>query len=73
MKNYAFTTMYITATLHTFKRQLKTYMFHFGCRRTEGTFTIAQRCCGVYRDTKLPTYLLTYLYSTKVGIGTALI
>ena len=36
---------------------------HLMCWRTEGTFTTARRCCGVFvilaPDTKLHTYLLT--------------
>ena len=37
---------------------------HLTCWRTEGTFTAARRCCGVFvilaPDIKLQTYLLTY-------------
>ena len=56
-------------TLHTFKRQLKAYLFHIMCWRIEGTFTTARRCCDVFvilaPDTKLQTYLLTYLHIPK--------
>jgi len=46
---------------------------HLMCWRTEGTFTTAGRCCGVFvilaPDVKLQTYLLTYvlLHSTSAA------
>jgi len=57
-------------TLHTFKRQLKAYLFHM-CWWTEGTITTARRCCGVFvivaPDTQLHTYLLTYRESISLS------
>jgi len=42
---------------------------HLMCRRTEVTFTTARRCCDVSvipaPDTKLQTYLLTYLHCER--------
>jgi len=44
------------------------------CRQTEGTFTTARRCCGVFRDSgggyktaDLLTYLISILTAAVLG------
>jgi len=60
--------------LHTFKRQLKAYLFHiWRAGWTEGRSITARRCCGVFRDpgagyktSDLLTYLLTFFRTVKI-------
>ena len=59
-------------TLHTIKTQLKPVP-DLMCWRTEGTFTITRRCCGIFvilvPDIKLQTYLLTHILISCFGVG----
>ena len=53
-------------TLHTFKRQLKAYLFHIGCVHEQNEHP--PLCCGVLRDSGTgykTADLLTYLLTMK--------